>query len=53
MIVEYRLGSTGSKILAFLSNSEGYSIVEVGKKGYAVSVYSERGTTRLIVKVPK
>ena len=43
----------GSKILGFLSNSECFNTVDVGKKWCAVSVYRERGTTQPKVKVPK
>jgi hypothetical protein len=36
-----------------LSNSEYFNIVDFGRRGYGVSLYSETGTTQTVVKVPK
>ena len=41
------------KPVGILSNSEGISSEEAGKKGVGLSSMSERGTTQRMVKAPK
>ena len=43
----------GEKSFIFLSNSKYCFVLEVRKRVCAVNVYSERGTTQIVIKVPK
>ena len=43
----------GEKSLGSLSNSKKSRIVEPGRRGFGVSLNSERGTTQTVVKAPK
>ena len=47
------MGIKGAKAFGLLSNSKWVIVVETRKRGYGVSLYSERGTTQTMVKVPK
>ena len=43
----------GEKSLILLSNSKSSFVIDARKRGPAVSVGSERGTTPIVIKVPK
>ena len=43
----------GAKVLVFLFNSKCHGIVDLRKQWHAVSVCHKRGTTQIMVKVPK